>query len=185
MRLLLVRHGESEANVADFISDDPTRPVSLTAHGAAQARAVAEALRSTGFTHAFASELPRAQQTAAIILVHHACALRIDARLNERRSGMDGLPTRLFHQLIAPDPVHTRPPLGESFLEEMQRLHAFLTDLATLPPDAKVLAVSHEDPIRAARAVVGLDPALAVYVGIANCGVVTLERSADGWRESG
>ena len=58
MRLLLVRHGESEANVARIISDDPTRPVALTARGEAQARAVAEELRSIEFALAFASSFP-------------------------------------------------------------------------------------------------------------------------------
>ena len=183
MRLLLVRHGESQANVANIISDDPARPVALTARGEAQARAVAEELRTTEFALAFASEFPRARQTAAIILAHHACELRIDARLNERRSGMDGLPTRLFHRLVAPDPVHVRPPLGESFLEEIERLRAFLADLDTLPAGVNVLAVSHQDPILAARAVAGQDPWAVVGAGIANCGMVILERRAGSWHE--
>ena len=185
MRLLLVRHGESEANVAQIISDDPARPVALTARGEAQARAVAEELRTIEFALAFASELPRARQTAAIILTHHACDLRIDRRLNERRSGMDGLPTHLFHELVAPDPVHVRPRLGESFLEEIERLRAFLSDLDALPAGLNVLAVSHEDPIQAARAVAGLDPRVAVSARLANCAMVTLERRAGRWHEPG
>lgn len=185
MRLLLIRHGESEANVAGIISDDPARPVGLTTRGEAQAQAVAEELRTIAFALAFASEFPRARQTAAIILAHHDCELRIDRRLNERRSGLDGLPTHLFREHVAPDPVHVRPPLGESFLEEMERLRAFLSDLEAMPAGANVLAVSHEDPIQAARAVAGLDPRVAAGARLANCGMVSLERQGGRWREQG
>jgi broad specificity phosphatase PhoE len=69
MKVLLIRHGESEANVANRINDDPTRPVSLTERGRAQAEAAAESLRAARFTHAYASEFPRAQQTAKILLL--------------------------------------------------------------------------------------------------------------------
>jgi len=90
MKVILVRHGESEGNVRHEINDDPQRIVNLTERGRAQAAAAAEQLRDIAFTHAYASEFPRARQTAAILLQHHALRLNIDARLNERISGMDG-----------------------------------------------------------------------------------------------
>ena len=106
MKITLIRHGESIANVGNFISDDPRKPVGLTERGKGQAQALAERLRSETFTHAYASEFPRAQQTAAILLQHHACPLHIDARLNERKSGMDGLPVHLFNDQVKRDPLH-------------------------------------------------------------------------------
>jgi broad specificity phosphatase PhoE len=45
--------------------------VSITERGRAQAGAAAEKLRAIRFTHAYASEFPRARQTAAILLRHH------------------------------------------------------------------------------------------------------------------
>ena len=158
MKIFLVRHGESEANVAGIISDNPTRIVNLTERGRGQAEAAAEKLRVVNITHAYASEFARAQQTARILLRHHACPLHIDARLNERHSGMDGLPVHLFNDLVHPDPLRTKPERGESFLEQMERLRGFLDEVAARHPHATVLAASHEHPILAALALTVDDP---------------------------
>lgn len=182
MKVVFVRHGESEANVGDFINDDPARPVRLTARGQAQAGDAAQRLRSIRFTHAFASEFARARQTAAIILEHHRCELRIDARLNERKSGMDGLPTCTFNDLVAPDPIHIRPPSGESFVEQTERLRSFLQSIESLPGATIVLAVSHEHPLRSILAIAGTAIEQAVRTAIPNCGQVGVECSAGRWR---
>ncbi|MEW6312547.1 MAG: histidine phosphatase family protein [Pseudomonadota bacterium] len=183
MRIILVRHGESEANVADIVNDDPRQVVSLTGRGKAQAKATAEQLRGIAFTHAYVSEFPRAQQTAAILLRHHDCALAIDARLNERRSGMDGLPVHRFNDLIKPDPLRIKPEHGESFLEQMERLRDFLDAAATHHPHGVVLAVSHENPIMAAQAVAGMDAEQAARGSIANCAWVELTWPTEAMQE--
>jgi broad specificity phosphatase PhoE len=174
MKIFLVRHGESEANIADRINDDPARIVNLTVRGRAQAEAASESLRGTRFTHAYVSEFPRAIQTAEILLRHNACLLRIDARLNERRSGMDGLPVHAFNELIRSDPLRIKPLRGESFLDQMERLGSFLDEIAALHPEGTVLAVSHENPILAAQALLADDPEQIVQSGIANCAWVEL-----------
>lgn len=169
MRAYLVRHGESEANVAGIVNDDPTRPVGLTEKGREQARSAARALSGVPFTHAYASEFPRARETAAIILAGRDLQLRVDARLNERRSGLDGQPVEAFNGLVRADPVRTTPARGESFLQQMQRLRDFLDTLARLHPEAMVLAVSHENPILAAAAVAGREVEAAARDKIGNC----------------
>jgi broad specificity phosphatase PhoE len=175
MRIILVRHGESEANVVHIINDDPRRVVNLTERGRAQAEAAANHLRDVPFTHAYASEFLRAQQTAEILLRHHACPLQIDARLNERRSGMDGLPVHVFNDLVRPDPLRIKPEGGETFLEEMERLRSFLNEGAARHPDGVALAVSHENPIVAALALTVADPDQVVRRNIANCETVELD----------
>lgn len=170
MKLYLVRHGESEANLAGVINDDPTRPVKLTARGRRQAEAAAEGLRGVAFTRAYVSRFPRARQTAEILL---ACLelplpLIVDARLDERHSGLDGQLVQAFNGLVRPDPVHIKPANGESFLEQMDRLRDFLDDLARHDPDALVLAVSHENPIMAAAALAGRAPEDAAWSGLGN-----------------
>ena len=45
MKITLVRHGESAANVAGIIDDDPLRAVALTAAGRGQALALGVRLR--------------------------------------------------------------------------------------------------------------------------------------------
>ena len=181
MKVVCVRHGESEANAADFVNDDPRRPVRLTARGGEQAAQAALRLRSIPFTHAFASEFARARQTAAIILEQHRCELQVDARLNERISGMDGLPTRTFDDLVAPDPIHIRPPAGESFLEQTERLRSFLRSLDRLPAQAIVLAVSHEYPLRSILAIAGTALEQAVRFAVPNCGRVVVASRGGRW----
>jgi len=175
MKIFLVRHGESEANVAERISDDPLRIVNITARGRAQAAAAAETLRDIPFTHAYASEFPRAQQTAEIILRHHDLRLNIDARLNERRSGMDGLPVNTFNDLVRADPLRYKPERGESFLEQMERVRSFLDENAARHADGLLLAVSHENPIVAALALTVDDPMRVIRDSVANCGWLELD----------
>lgn len=175
MKIILIRHGESEANIAHCINDDPSRPVNLTERGRAQAAAAADSLHAMHFTHAYASEFPRARQTAAILLRQHDCALQVDARLNERLSGMDGLPVHVFNNLVRPDPLHIKPERGESFLEQMERMRSFVDEIAARHPDGMVLAVSHENPILAAIAFSSEDAEQAVLGSIANCEWVELD----------
>ncbi|BBI99897.1 hypothetical protein FGKAn22_15900 [Ferrigenium kumadai] len=175
MKIVLVRHGESEANVAHVINDDPTRAVNLTERGRAQAEEAAGRLRDVPFTHAYASEFLRAQQTAEILLRHHDCPLQIDARLNERRTGLDGQPVHVFNDLVRPDPLHIRPEGGETFLEQMERLRGFLDEVAARHPDGVILAVSHENPIVAALALTVADPGQVVRRNITNCEAVELD----------
>jgi broad specificity phosphatase PhoE len=180
MKFVLIRHGESEGNVAHEINDDPQRVVNLTAKGRAQAAAAGDALREMRFSHAYASQFPRAQQTAEIILRQQGCALRIDPRINERRSGMDGLPVHVFNDLVRIDRLRTKPERGESFLEQMERLRGFLDEVAMRHPDGEVLVVSHQDPILAAVALTSDEPSEVAERHLGNCEWVELD-----WPENG
>jgi len=182
MKITLVRHGESAANVANVINDDPARVVPLTATGRGQALALADKLRGAPFVQAYASEFARAQQTAIILLGDRCLHLEFDARLNERRSGMDGQPTQAFTDLVASDPVRTKPAAGESFLEQMARVQACLDTLAERHAEAEVLAVSHENPILAACALAGMAVEEAARGSIPNCGRVVIEWTAGSGR---
>ena len=174
MKITLIRHGESVANVGNFINDDPNKPVSLTPKGRAQAQALALVLRGEAFTHAYASEFLRAQETARILLSHHSCELRIDARLNERKSGMDGQPVHAFNDQVKLDPLYFKTSNGESFLEQMERVRSLLDELCVLHPQGDILAVSHENPILAALALTSGNAAEAACGGLENCGRLVL-----------
>lgn len=180
MKIVFVRHGESEGNVVHEINDNPARIVNLTERGRGQAVAAGEALRGRRFTVAYASEFPRARQTAEIILRHQACGLRIDARINERRSGMDGMPVHVFNDLIRVDRLYMKPAHGESFVEQMERLRSFLDDVAACHPEGQVLAVSHQDPILAALALTADDPEEVASRVLSNCERVELRWPANG-----
>jgi broad specificity phosphatase PhoE len=174
MKITLIRHGESVANVGNFISDNPGKAVGLTEKGKAQAEARGQLLRTEIFTHSYTSEFPRAQQTAAILLQHHACPLHIDARLNERKSGMDGLPVHLFNDQVKRDPLHFKTATGESFVEQMERMRGFLDELAVRYPQGNILAVSHENPIIAVLALTVDDASAVVFNHLENCGRLDL-----------
>lgn len=171
MRIYLVRHGESEANVAGVVNDDPRRPVNLTERGCWQAREAARRLAGIAFDGASASRFPRARQTAGHILAGLGLGLPlvVDARLDERRSGLDGRPVESFNGLVRPDPVNIRPEKGESFLDQMERLRGFLDELALHHPTSTWLAVSHENPILAATALGGRDVQEAARGAIGHC----------------
>lgn len=177
MKLYLVRHGESEANVAGVINDDPIQPVYLTTRGRNQAKLAATGLRSLNFSCVYVSQFPRARQTAEILLAGLSLSppLCIDARLNERRSGLDGQPVEAFDGLVRPDPVRIKPVNGESFLEQMDRLRGFLDEAARRHPDVLVLAVSHENPIMAAAALAGRDPEEAARAKLGNAEWLVLD----------
>lgn len=183
MKITLIRHGESVANAGNFINDDPTKPVPLTEKGKAQAESLALRLRAETFTHAYVSEFPRARETATILLRQHSCALNIDARLNERKSGMDGLPVDAFNDQVKRDPLHFKTVQGESFLQQMERLRGFLDELACRHPEGKILAVSHENPIIAALALTVTDAATVVLGGLENCGRIDLNWPPDSCRD--
>lgn len=173
MKITFIRHGESEANVGHFINDDPAKPVHLTPKGQAQAESLATALDAETFSRAYVSEFPRAQETIHILLRGKTIPLDIDARLNERKSGMDGQPVNAFNDQVLRDPLHFKTPDGESFLQQMERLKDFLDEIAARHPDAHVLAVSHENPILAA---LGLTTSAQEVVGasLPNCGRIDL-----------
>lgn len=183
MKITLIRHGESVANVGNYINDDPTKPVGLTDKGKAQASALALRLHSETFTHAYASEFPRAQETAAILLHNHNLALSIDLRLNERKSGMDGMAVHLFNDQVKLDPLHFKTEYGESFIEQMDRMRHFLNELAAHFPDGRMLAVSHENPIISALALTVADASQVVFNHLENCGRLDLNWPSDSFHK--
>lgn len=184
MRLIVLRHGESQANVDDVINDNPARPVPLTVRGQAQARAAAErvveCLAAEPFAKAWCSEFLRTRQTAEIILRGQGCLLLEDARLNERRSMLDGQPTAAFNDLVRPDPVTIRPPGGETFVEVMARMAAFLEAIRH-EPKGPLLAVTHENPLLALIRLLLETPEAAVHRTLPNCALIECWLGQDGW----
>jgi broad specificity phosphatase PhoE len=180
MKIVLIRHGESEGNVRHEINDDPRRNVNLTERGRQQAAEAAERLRGMPFTHAYASQFARAQQTAHILQRGRALDLHVDARLNERISGMDGRPVGDFNDLVRADYLHYKPPNGESFLEQMARVRGFLDEIALRHPTGMVLAVSHENPIIAALTLQSDTPETTCLRKLTNCEWVEMD-----WPTSG
>lgn len=175
MKIIFIRHGESAGNVLHQINDDPARPVPLTERGRQQAQEAASALRAIPFSHAYASQFLRAQQTAEFVLQGRDCVLDIDARINERLSGMDGQHVDAFNDFVRDDLLHAKPTGGESFVEQMERVRSFMQEIAARHPDGIVLAVSHENPIVAALAVQSGNAEATVRRKLKNCEWIEIE----------
>ncbi|ADG97107.1 Phosphoglycerate mutase [Segniliparus rotundus DSM 44985] len=153
-RLLLVRHGETEAS-REFRqcgrSDLP-----LTKEGLAQARAAARRLGARGaITQVYSSPLSRATQTATAVADALGVRVRTDDRLVEMDFGeWEGLTgqqiqdrdPRLREQWLA-EPA-TPAPGGESFAQAAARVEAFIADVVKEHPGEEIVLVSHVTPIK-------------------------------------
>jgi broad specificity phosphatase PhoE len=164
-----LRHGQSGYNRLGLCNDDPARPVALTEEGRRQAAAAARRLARVPFDAAFTSPLPRAIETAGIVLGGRDVPLVVEPRLADIRSGFDGRPVADYLAAIAQDPLHARFNGGESLLDHAARVAGFL-DWLRDRPFAAALLVGHEETLRAVKAVVeSLEPGAVVGLPFANC----------------
>src|SRR5260221_14219348 len=85
MRFIVIRHGETEWNVAASIQGQGDS--ALTAAGVAQARALARRLATQEFDLLVASDLGRALDTARHVAAACGHEVRLDARFRERHFG--------------------------------------------------------------------------------------------------
>ncbi len=152
--LILVRHGQTDANVRGLLlgrSDPP-----LTAEGRRQARALAGALPRPG--RIVCSPLLRARQTADALAAEAPAGVtvEVDDRWIELDYGeLDARP----HTALDPagwrawrsDPDFA-PPGGESIAAVGARVRAACAELAADAAREDVVVVSHVSPIKAAVA---------------------------------
>ena len=154
--LWLVRHGESTWNIAG-LAQGHNDEAELTERGLRQA---AEAAAQFGYRPVraiYASDLRRAQQTAAAFAAVLGLPVHLDARLRERCLGvLEGTAHKTIGQsdlghgngrLFDPD---VRPAAGESVRDLYQRAAAFCDDLAAGLGDGSgdVLVIAHGGTVR-------------------------------------
>ncbi|KRL14282.1 MAG: histidine phosphatase family protein [Schleiferilactobacillus perolens] len=99
--LFLVRHGQTELNVADKLQGWIDSP--LTAEGMKSARQLSHMLRKVDFAAAYASDLERQQVTARLILQKHPeTTLHVNTGLREMYFGaLEGQPMRrVFIEIV-------------------------------------------------------------------------------------
>ena len=154
MRLILVRHGETELNREGRILG--TTDVPLNATGQAQARAVAKALMADLPVKMYTSPLARALETAKIISDALGVTPTPVSELQELDAGhLDGLAAaeaRARYPEFASrwdrDPGTAQMPGGESLLQVQHRAWVAVTRLMDKHPDDTVVAVTHDFTIR-------------------------------------
>lgn len=149
LRILLVRHGQSEWNAQGRWQGQADPP--LTDLGRQQARRAAERLGEVTLDAVVASDLQRAAHTAAIIAEHRGGAVEHhDIRLRERHAGpWQGLTHAEIEQTWPGWIESPRRPEGYEGDEAVaDRALAALQDLARDYSGGTVLAVSHSGTIR-------------------------------------
>ena len=167
--LVLVRHGQSEGNLAKRQSEAGdntaftnefrnrhTASFRLTAKGRKQAERAGTVLRglfyegNTGFDRLFVSEYARAQETAGLLGLPNA-KWRLDPYLSERDwSDLSTMPDDERQQKFGDalrmqdaEPFFWSPPNGESLAQLCLRIDRVLTTLHRDGGDKRVILVCH------------------------------------------
>lgn len=154
LRLLLVRHGETDWNATGRYQGQNDIP--LNAIGERQAKAVAERLAAERLDAVYASDLLRAWETAQAIADPHGLEVRADVRLREMNYGdWQGLTYREIVEQAPEalaawnaDRLHNTPPGGESLLELAYRTQSVMDEIRATHPEGTVALASHGGTVR-------------------------------------
>lgn len=156
--LLLVRHGQTEANREHRFNGRGDTVLNEAGHR--QAAALASFLQNLPLAAIWSSPLQRARQTAAPLLAHRPLFLQVDERLSELDQGeLEGLQPHVlmerytdFFAAWRQDPSNARVPGGETMREAQHRMLCVLEDIAGQTPAGgpPVVVVSHNMAISAA-----------------------------------
>ncbi|MBC8727906.1 histidine phosphatase family protein [Paraburkholderia sp. UCT2] len=151
MDLLLIRHGQSHANVAGLLNS--TEQDELTEHGLQQAAKLRTLMESHGFApdRVFSSPWRRALQTTEVLFKDNS-AWSVDARLGETNAGRFATWKAEDFRLAFPDwgkHLSDRYEGGESHLELAARSVNWLEEevLRHAEQPGLIAAVCHAGPI--------------------------------------
>lgn len=148
-RLVVVRHGETEWNLASRVQGHTDSP--LTATGEAQAAAIARRLAGERFDRVVSSDLGRAWRTAQAVAGRTGHTVIADARFRERNYGRaEGLTygeigvhfPEVFSRVRDTDPDYVVPG-GESRRQLFERARDAFEALARDAAGARIVVVCH------------------------------------------
>ncbi len=186
MRLFLVRHGQTHANVARQL-DTAVPGLDLTDAGHEQARALAERLAGEDLGAIYTSDLVRTQQTAAPLAERLGLEMVVLPDLREIQAGDYEMSTDWQPYVDAvtrwgEDPEHAIPG-GDTGIAFLTRYDAAIRQIAA-DGHASAVAISHGAAIRTwCTARLGLPADFFASRRVDNTHVVTLEGDPDaGWR---
>lgn len=192
MRLVLVRHGQTTANVAGALDTGEPGEL-LTEQGEEQARELVERLHGRPIDALFASPLTRTQQTLAPLAQVRGLEPRVLQGLREIIAGdlemnTDKESVILYHEVAgewAHGNLERRMPGAESGAEVFERFGAALAEIReAVGEGGTAVAVAHGAIIRTwgGWGPVNADPDFAVTHVLPNTGIVELESEGEGWR---
>lgn len=191
MRILLVRHGQTPANVRGELDTAAPGP-GLTDLGRRQAEAIVDALGHESIAAIYVSKLRRTHETAAPLAtalglspVELSGTHEIEAGDVEGRNDHDAVRTYMSTVFAwgsgDPSPVMPGGSDGHAFFA---RFDAAIAEVAAAYPEATVVVVSHGAAIRVwtGARVANLGDGFTAENHLENTGVVVLEGSpTTGW----
>ncbi|MCL2898822.1 2,3-diphosphoglycerate-dependent phosphoglycerate mutase GpmB [Brenneria tiliae] len=193
LQVYLVRHGETEWNVARRIQGHSDS--ALTPRGEHQAQQVAERVKKLGITHILTSDLGRTRRTAEIIAQACGdCQVIIEPRLRELNMGIleerdiDLLSPQeeVWRKQLVDGTPDGRIPEGESMAELATRMHAVLDRCLALPQGSRPLLVSHGMALGCLLStVLGLPAWAERRLRLRNCSLSRLDYQHSPWLASG
>jgi len=154
MKIILIRHGQSEANVKKIVQGI-NFDTSLSELGKIQAKKLANRLKNEKIHKIYSSDFKRAKETAEAIIENHDLEIIFDKRLREQDAGdFSGVSSKKeikeFYRNLLEKKINLLeicPPNGESFNVLTNRINNFLNELGD--NDENIVIVAHGGAIRA------------------------------------
>ena len=164
MRLIIVRHGQSEWNKLNLFTG--FKNVNLTEHGVQEAKNAGKNIE-TNIDVAFTSILDRARNTCKIIKdeLNQDFEIIENEALNERDYGdLTGQNKEALAKKFGEEQVYLwrrsvniRPPNGENLLDVIERVSEYFNNVIKPHLESKnVLIVAHGNSIRALLCILGV-----------------------------
>ena len=193
-RLILVRHGETEGNVAKRL-DTKLPGAPLTEKGANQARTIGSVLAANPPVALVSSRALRAQQTASFIESATGVSMQVIDGLHEVQAGeVEGRSDQQSHEIFKAvfhawhvGDLTTRVPGGESGADVLARYLPVVAELREKYLEqvgsGDVVVVSHGAAVRLVGRHLARVPGLfAANNHLDNTETVELETDGNGWR---
>ena len=188
-RLLLIRHGRTEANAKGSLAGRSNHP--LDEVGTRDAKALASQLTDVEPDLVVTSPVTRARQTAAIITegAGWTCPIRVNDAIAECDYGawagqsLSSLSSEPEWHTVVDNPPAAAFPGGETMTDMFLRTAQAARRIADEVRDGEAVVVSHGDPLRAIVAdLVGLPHRLFQSLVISPASMTVLVQDGTTWR---
>lgn len=184
LRLILVRHGQTDANLKHFLQGQSDGLLNAT--GRQQVEALGRQLKDFSISQIISSPLRRAQDTAAAIARYHGLDIKTSILVKEWNCGLlDGVPAEVFRKELKEfdGPLSSfRPEEGETLLEVRGRAAEFLKELTANDQGQTVVVCTHGDFMRALLSLLQqVDVEQTADIFFENASYSILELENGGW----